>query len=155
MPDQLHIVPVPASRRTELLALARAYYAEVFPHGPPFVDGALDPYWTTRGRHPYLIERGTDVIGFALVWTHPDGLHELAEFTILPEWRHKGLGTEAAHRIFSALAGDWVLGVAAQSPGGMDFWQQCLTSFEDAHDITSEPRRTPSQIGSFRFRIAR
>ena len=152
---RLSITQIPEARRAELDAMARSYYAEVLPDGPPFVPVTIDAYWRDRGRHPYLITIGDDPIGFALVWTHADGTHELAEFTIRPPWRNKGHGTDAATLIFEALGGDWTLGVAAQPPGAMNFWRQCLDSIETAHDITQGPPRTPSQSGSFTFRIAR
>lgn len=138
-----------------LEAMAAAYFAEVLPQGPPFVPGTLDSYWNTRGRHPYLIWLGETPIGFALVWTHPDGTHELAEFTIGRQWRHKGYGTNAAHLVFNALGGDWALGVAKASPGGIPFWAQCIAACEGACEIVQGPPKTKTQSGSFTFRIAR
>ena len=155
MNDLLHILPIQRSDRPMLEAMATSYFAEVLPGGPPFVSGTLDSYWTARGRHPYLISLGDTPIGFGLVWTHPDGQHELAEFTIRRPWRHKGLGTQAAHLIFAALGGDWTLGVATASPGGIPFWRQCLQACEGACEITHGPPKTKTQCGSFTFRIER
>jgi len=152
---RLSITQVCESRRTEIEAMAHAYYAEVLPEGPPFVPTTLDRYWRERGRHPYLIDLDGVRIGFALVWTHADGTHELAEFTIRPDWRHKGLGTDAAEMIFEALGGDWTLGVSREPPGALAFWQQCLDHIDAAHDVTSGPPKYRTQSGSFTFRIAR
>lgn len=149
------ITPVSEPDRAVLDAMAKAYFAELLPDGPPYYPSALDRYWIERGRHPYLINADGQPIGFALVWNHPDGTHELTEFTILPAHRHQGIGTQAAHLIFNALGGDWTLGVAALSPGGMPFWQQCLTDCENACEITQGPPKTVHQCGSFTFRIER
>ncbi|MDF1728228.1 MAG: GNAT family N-acetyltransferase [Sulfitobacter sp.] len=155
MSDILHITPLPEARRAQLDAMAQAYFRELLPQGPPYVPQSLDRYWIDPGRHPYLITLDDLAIGFALVWNHAGGVHELVEFTIQPAFRHRGLGTEAATMIFEALGGDWVLGVASNSPGGMEFWQNCLTDSESIVDIESGPPRTAHQQGSFTFRVLR
>lgn len=152
---RLTITQIPETRRAELDAIARSYFAEVLPDGPPYVPVTLDSYWRERGRHPYLIEFGTEPIGFALVWTHADGTHELAEFTIRPEWRHRGFGTDAAEMIFLALGGDWMLGVSSEPPGALTFWQHCLDTIEAAHEVNEGPPKHAAQSGCLTFRIAR
>ncbi len=152
---KITISPVPESGRAPLDAMTKVYFAELLPDGPVYYPSALDRYWIEKGRHPYLINGNGAPIGFALVWNHADGTHELTEFTIQPAYRHQGIGTQAAHLIFNALGGDWTLGVATNSPGGMAFWQQCLTECENACDITPGPPKTAHQCGSFTFRIER
>jgi predicted acetyltransferase len=149
------IAAVPEKNRALLDAMAMTYFAELLPDGPRYYPSALDRYWTEQGRHPYLINADRSPIGFALVWNHADGTHELTEFAIQPAYRHKGIGTQAAHLIFNALGGDWTLGVATQSPGGMEFWQKCLTDCENACEITTTRPKTAHQCGSFIFRIQR
>ena len=149
------LTPVPERDRLALDAMAIAYFSEILPDGPRYYPALLDRYWIEPGRHPYLINLDGLPIGFALVWNHKDGLHELAEFTIQPAHRHKGIGTEAAQLVFNTLGGDWTLGVARESPGGMAFWQHCLEACENACDITQGPPKTAQQVGSYRFRILR
>lgn len=155
MTARLTISPVPETRRAVLDNLADRYFREILPDGPAYFPNSLDRYWIEPGRHPYLIALDGVPIGFALVWNHPGGVHELVEFTIVPEYRNKGLGTDAASMIFEALGGDWVLGVARHSVDAMAFWQQCLESCEGAFDIAAGPPRTANQIGSYTFRVAR
>ncbi len=155
MTGHITIAPVPESRRAVLDAMAQTYFREILPDGPRYYPAALDRYWVEQGRHPYLIESDAVPIGFALVWNHRDGSHELAEFTIQPAFRHKGVGTQAAGLIFTALGGDWVLGVAEHSPGGMAFWRQCLEGIEGVCEIIEGPPRTKHQVGSFSFRVGR
>ena len=152
---RISLSPCPESRRTVLDAMATTLFRELLPDGPHYHPAAIDRYWIEPGRHPYLIELDGTAIGFALVWNHPDGTHELTEFTIQPAFRHRGIGTEAAGLVFAALGGDWVLGVAVQSPGGMTFWRQCLSGIEGVCDVTEQPPRTRHQIGSFAFRVER
>ena len=155
MTGRITIRQVPEAGRAVLDALARDHFRELLPDGPPYHASALDRYWIEPGRHPYLIEENGMPIGFALVWNHGDGTHELTEFTIRPDRRHAGIGTQAALLIFEALSGDWVLGVAQGSPGGMGFWRQCLEGSEAVTDIAETPPRTARQLGSFTFRVAR
>lgn len=155
MTGKITIKPVAEANRGVLDTMARTYFREVLPNGPTYFPNALDRYWIEPGRHPYLIEQDGDPIGFALVWNHPDGTHELTEFTIQPTHRHQGIGTQAAEMIFQALGGDWVLGVAQHPQGAMEFWQRCLENSEGVCEITALPPRTANQIGSFSFRIGR
>ena len=155
MSAKISIKPVSEARRSILDAMAKSYFREVLPHGPAYFPNALDRYWIEPGRHPYLIVQDDKPIGFALVWNHPDGTHELTEFTIQTTFRHQGIGTQAAEMIFQALGGDWVLGVAQHPPGAMAFWQKCLENCEGACEITPQAPRTPNQAGSFSFRIER
>lgn len=155
MNDKLAIIPVPALHRGRLDAMAHDYFRELLPEGPPYVPQTLDRYWTEPGRHPYIIELDGVAIGFALVWNHPDGIHEMVEFTILPRYRQQGFGTQAALLLFESLGGDWTLGVARLSPGGMAFWENCLSACDAIVDITKGPAKTAHQQGSFAFRVLR
>ena len=59
------IVPVAEAKRTELDGMAKTYFAEILPEGPPYYPAALDRYWAEPGRHPYLIHGDNRAIGFA------------------------------------------------------------------------------------------
>jgi predicted acetyltransferase len=155
MTERLTISPVPESQRAMIDGMAQSYFRELLPGGPPYVPQTLDRYWTDSGRHPYVITLDDVAIGFALVWNHDDGTHEMVEFTIQPAFRKRGLGTAAATMIFEALGGDWVLGVATHSPGGMAFWETCLEDCERIETIIEGPPRTANQQGSFAFRVLR
>ena len=152
---RVSIARVQEKNRQTLDSIAAAYFAETLPDGPLYFPAALDRYWVEEGRHPYLIYLGDQPIGFALIWNHHDGTHELAEFTIQQEYRHKGIGTEAAQLIFNTLGGDWTLGVTAGAPGGMTFWEKCLAACDDACEIVVGPPKTAQQVGRYSFRIQR
>ncbi|MBM1632874.1 GNAT family N-acetyltransferase [Sulfitobacter mediterraneus] len=155
MTDRISIAPVPEQNRGVIDAMSEAYFRELLPEGPVYFPNALDRYWIEPGRHPYVIELNGAPVGFALVWNHKDGCHELTEFTIQPAFRNRGIGTEAATLIFQALGGDWVLGVAENAPNGMAFWRQCLESCDAVFEITEGPPRTANQCGSYAFRVGR
>ena len=155
MTPRVSITRVEEKNRQTMDNIAAAYFTEILPDGPRYFPAALDRYWIENGRHPYLIHLDDEPIGFALIWNHIDGTHELAEFTILPAYRHKGIGTEAAQLIFNTLGGDWTLGVAAGAPGGMKFWAKCLAACEDACEIVAGPPKTAQQVGRYSFRIQR
>lgn len=155
MIGRISIAPVPEHNRGVIDAMAETYFRELLPDGPVYYPAALDRYWIEAGRHPYVIELDGVPVGFALVWNHADGCHELAEFTIQPAFRKRGIGTEAATLVFQALGGDWVLGVANHAPNGMDFWRQCLEGCEAIFDIDQAAPRTEHQCGSYVFRVGR
>src|SRR5687767_4124610 len=75
----------------------------------------FDSYWTEGTRWPYLIEIVRQKVGFALVNQHsPSGRgtdFAIAEFYVLPQYRGRRYGTEAAHQIFKMHPGQWELSI--------------------------------------------
>lgn len=155
MSPRVGVRPVAVAERGVIDDMARRYYAEVLPNGPLYHPRMLDRYWSEAGRHPYLVEVDGAPAGFALVWNHDDGTHELAEFTVRPEFRHQGIGTQAALLVFESLGGAWTVGVSRHVPQAMAFWDSCLHGAQELFDIEEGPPRTGNQSGSFTFRVAR
>ena len=108
----LERVPAGGPAREELTALLPGYLRGlgVDAHYP-----YLPLYWTEAGRFPYLIREQGRTAGFALVRQLPDsGAFEMAEFCVLPDFRARGLGAQAARALFAAH----------RAPGASASWQQ-------------------------------
>ena len=58
----------------------------------------LDAYWSEPQRLPFLIERDSQPIGLCLVRVRDAGW-DVAEFTVLPEHRHVGVGRAAVEAL--------------------------------------------------------
>ncbi|WZB64393.1 GNAT family N-acetyltransferase [Achromobacter xylosoxidans] len=73
---------------------------------------------------PYLIREQGRTAGFALVRQLPDsGAFEMAEFCVLPDFRARGLGAQAARALFAAHPGAWRIGIMANNAGALRFWR--------------------------------
>lgn len=107
----------------------------------------LDHYWTGRGRYPFLITVGGKIAGFALVSDRSDlggdnVPHSIAEFFVLRKYRGKGVGKDAARKIFSALpSGKWVITQTLTNTAAQRFWRAvigeftngCFSEYQDSH----------------------
>lgn len=117
----LERVPASGPARDELTALLPGYLRGlgVDAHYP-----YLPLYWTEAGRFPYLIREQGRTAGFALVRQLPDsGAFEMAEFCVLPDFRARGLGAQAARALFAAHPGAWRIGIMANNAGALRFWR--------------------------------
>jgi predicted acetyltransferase len=71
----------------------------------------FDDYWRDPTRLPYLVEVGSEPIGFIFVnrWS-PSGRstdYSFAEFYVRPEWRRHGHGLCAASQVLKRHPGQW------------------------------------------------
>jgi predicted acetyltransferase len=91
----------------------------------------LDAYFTEPGRYAFLIRRGGEIVGFAMVRT-PDSTggsaSQVAEFYIKPESRGLGIGREAITLIWQRFPGAWELQVHARNAAALRFWEFCIHS---------------------------
>lgn len=138
--------PMTPADQSALEAALAPYLAEIVP-GQTLDIAGIAARQFGPARHPFWILRGDTRIGFALAFTHDDGTHELAEFTIFPDHRRAGTGRDAARRVFARLPGRWVIGVAAHGMAGA-FWEDALAQMPD---LKKGPGLTPSQSHSYTF----
>ena len=154
MTDALYIAPIRQSDRDDLIVMAMPYYAEVAPAIIRPKARAIDRYWLQKGRFPFWIQLDQTRIGFALVYCQPDGITEMAEFTVLPAYRRQGHAQAAAALLFARFPGRWTLGISEQSDQAAAFWQTCLPACPIAHQITRTPPLTPFQLHGYDFTIS-
>lgn len=122
---------------------------------PP--DGAWGPdhlpVWLGEGpeRQVLLFRIGREVVGFAMVgvrparWMSPGQDACLSEFYVVPEARRRGLGEEAARRIFRRLPGRWEI---SQVPGNLPaiaFWRRTVGRFTRGRFEELQVRGGPTQ----------
>jgi predicted acetyltransferase len=93
----------------------------------------LDQYWTQPDRHPFLIRAGGHIAGLAFVRSGQP--HDMAEFFILRKYRGRGVGVQAAQRVFAMFPGDWQVRQLAANTAATAFWRIAIpVSFsEDAN----------------------
>jgi ribosomal protein S18 acetylase RimI-like enzyme len=86
----------------------------------------FDAYWSEPERLPFLIEANSDVAGFCLVRVLDGGWH-IAEFSVLPEKRRKGVGRAAVDEIARHArahgARHLEANVYPHNAGAVAFWQ--------------------------------
>lgn len=140
--------PIANTDRDALQDALTPYIAEIAPDAAPdpaaFTDRQFGP-----GRHPFWIT-APQRIGFALAFTHDDGLHELAEFAIFPDQRRSGAGREAVGLLLARLPGRWRLGVVDREPARR-FWAATLTRLPQVTELRDGPALTPAQSHSYTF----
>lgn len=94
----------------------------------------LSLYWREPGRMPFLARIEGKLAGFALVTRGP-GLYaneevwDVSEFFVLRRYRHRGVGTEMAEKIWSLCPGRWQIRVRSDNLGGLRFWNLAIAKF--------------------------
>ena len=89
----------------------------------------FDAYFTDAEREAYFIrENGSDrILGFAMVRAHEDGRHSIAEFMVIPKYRRRGVGSQAAKACFALHDGLWEVKPAYGSEQAKRFWQKVIS----------------------------
>lgn len=94
----------------------------------------FDAYFSEPEREAYFIyDRESDkLLGFAMINTYlmqSETGHRIAEFMVLPKYRRKGIGTQAAAACFSLHPGLWEVRPALGSRQAYSFWQKAIQSY--------------------------
>ncbi len=171
MIDGLAIDPASAAERPVLENLIQLYihdFSELFagtPRGNLSDDGryAIDipvERWWQRDDHlPLLFRLQGKLAGFALLNATPHGMapvdHNVAEFFVVRKYRRAGLGTAAAHALFSRYPGRWEAAVMRGNAGARAFWQRCIASHPQLAGMADAESSNFTWDGTiFRFEIA-
>lgn len=85
----------------------------------------LDLYWSETERTPYLIWVDDELAGFALLRTE-DHVLQVAEFLVLPRFRHGGVGTMAARELFGRHQGVWRVDQFEENVSATAFWRKAI-----------------------------
>lgn len=94
----------------------------------------LTGWWDDPERRlPYIIRVEGKPVGFALVAGQSDGDtgHILCEYFIARPNRGRGLGRDAAHRLFGMLPGRWQLDVMRSNTPALTFWRNALSPYAE------------------------
>jgi predicted acetyltransferase len=114
-----------------IAVLLRRYLVELGPWGYGEEDYPfLDSYWREERRAPYFIESDGDCAGFVFVNAVSisgyavDGA--IAEFYVLPEFRRRRCGEEAAASAFRTRRGEWELSFHRDNVAARNFWPRAV-----------------------------
>ena len=96
-------------------------------------DGCNDlpDYWEKENHHPFLIRVAGEVAGFAMVRPYPDerGRMEIGEFFVLRKFKRRGIGRQAARRLFDRFPGEWLVRVLDDNSGALRFWEAVIGEY--------------------------
>ncbi len=86
----------------------------------------LDHYWDPdERRSPYLLHVEGELAGLALV-AEFSGVTSFAEFLVLPKFRRRGVGFEAARLIVRRHPGPWEITQVRGNDGATAFWRRVI-----------------------------
>ncbi|HXQ12977.1 MAG TPA: GNAT family N-acetyltransferase [Caulobacteraceae bacterium] len=114
-------------------------YGELENNGRFGDDQFFDPYWEEQQHIPLLIRLDGNLVGFALLdassHSGADVDRDMAEFFVVRKHRRGGVGTAAAHAIFTAYPGRWEAAVARRNTGALPFWRNAVATHPAVSDI--------------------
>lgn len=122
--DDLRIDPAPPAAAAMLSAMVTDYLDEMGVEAP-VARASVPLYFREPGRWPFMIRLGAETVGFALVRSAVAGTFELAEYSIVPAFRGRGLGSRAAARVFGPFPGRWQLKAVE---GASRFWPRAIAA---------------------------
>ena len=112
-------------------------------------------YWTDpTNRFPFLIRPENAIAGFALLRRINNADHvvmEMAEFYVMPEYRTRRIGLDAATELFRRFPGNWKLEVIKNNVGALAFWPKVLRAV--AQDIQKSEFEFSEPRVQFRFNV--
>ncbi|HYQ31276.1 MAG TPA: GNAT family N-acetyltransferase [Polyangiaceae bacterium] len=145
-----------------LLELYMHDLSEIFPVvqlGPEgrFGYPRLSSYWSEpEARFPFLIRKHGKVVGFALAQRgsplsdDPEVL-DVAEFFVLRNVRHAGVGARAAELLWDRLPGRWIVRVSEGNSSGLPFWTRVIERYAGSAATQTQRHGEPYPWRVFAF----
>ncbi len=103
----------------------------------------FDAYFSEPDRVALLILEGDIPVGFALLNAHscigeaPD--HAMAEFTVLPAYRGRGIATQAVQCIMAQFPGRWEIKYSVKNTAARRLWNGIAKKYNpQVHDLGHE-----------------
>ena len=123
-----------------------------------FPEYPLDAYWREAGHIPLLLRLNQRLVGFALLNAMSRSgraiERNMAEFFIARKHRRSGVGSVAAHTIFSRYPGQWETAVARQNIAALTFWRKAVARHPCVGEVEEIDLATGSWNGPvIRFRV--
>lgn len=118
----------------------------------------LKPYFINDDRIAYLIHKGHEVAGFAMinkVGATPYTDWNMGEFFILGRFQGQGVGKNSALQIFSAHPGIWNVMVMPCNKSAQHFWSKLIETYTEGRFQSAQktiPDPTPHAMNVFEFR---
>ena len=95
---------------------------------------SLPLYWSEPDRHPFLVRMDGKLAGLALVKrgsevSGNDAVWDMAEFFVIRGCRRRGIGTQAAHKVWRRFPGLWEIRVMQANVSAQHFWAGAISIF--------------------------
>lgn len=136
----MKLKPVGAEDRELLWNITQKYLYELTNYYDKEMDGQgniayryFDAYFTDPKRKALLIYEQQLLVGFAML--HPyssiDGEpdHVLAEFTVFPMFRGRGLAAKAAEELFRQFKGCWEIKYSERNIAAKSLWNKVTAAY--------------------------
>lgn len=131
----VQITPAGAEDRDVLAALLQLYVYDFSEMLALDVDD--DGRYHTpsvEGRDAFLVRVDGKLAGFALVasksrLTGEEGVHDIAEFFVLPRYRRTGVGEQAACWLFDRYPGRWEVREKKENARAIAFWRRVIDRY--------------------------
>lgn len=119
----------------------------------------LSLYFQENTRHAFLIKRGQELAGFALinqVGSSPEVDWNMGEFFIVAKYQGKGIGKTVAKQIFEKFPGIWEVMQIPENKPAIAFWKKVITehtqgTFSEEEKKILDPS-PPHRMHVFRFK---
>ncbi len=111
-------------------------------------------YWSAPTVHPYLIEVGTALAGFAVVDQEvvaPTSTYNLGYFFIGRRFRHQGIGKQIVRQLLQHYPGEWEIYHLRENDAAKQFWSSVITTAGIADVKFSEQRIDDEICVLYRF----
>ena len=128
---------VPQCKRGVLFRLLQySLFEESLTDGNEMHEDALfdypwfDAYFIEAHREAYFIRDAEQkrLLGFAML-REEGGVHSVAEFMVIPEYRRRGVGLRAAHLCFGMHGGRWTVSPSLGSEPAEHFWRRAIDAY--------------------------
>ena len=137
----MHLKPVTEANRTYLFNVLQKYLYELSAYygDEPDSDGNIEYAWfdsyfaNDPEREACLLVEGAKTVGFILLNTYSDlGEdidHAIAELTIFPPFRSRGMATRAVRQLFRDRPGRWELTYQNTNDAAATFWGHVMRPY--------------------------
>ncbi len=118
------------------------FYNDEMDAGGSYIYPHFSCYFSDESRYAYFIEDEGRIVGFALVNAHSclgqaiD--HAMAEFTVFPVYRKRGLAAEAVGQIFALHPGTWEIKYAFINIKAARFWNRIAAPYGPHRDVLQD-----------------
>ncbi|MDP2637472.1 MAG: GNAT family N-acetyltransferase [Candidatus Levybacteria bacterium] len=155
---EIKLVRVKPQEKDTLSILLKAYKVELneMQHAGDKDQGEykyLDSYWREKNRFPFFIFSDNILAGFVLINDYSyisKKAKTIAEFFVLKSYRKKGIGEEAARKIFDLFPGEWEIGELITNKSAQLFWRKVIGNYTNGNymevELYNERWHGPVQI---------
>lgn len=136
---KVDLIPVKEKQKSILSDLLRQYQQELskFREANSDENGThvykyLDSYWKESDRHAFFIKADNSLAGFVMINKYnliSQGAWSVAEFFVLKNYRNKGIGKEAAFKLFAKFSGNWEISQMENNEEAQKFWRKIIKEY--------------------------